>query len=135
MLFNKIFFIILFNLLHLNFGLISNEMLKIRSISLNQNNENVKKFQCMKPQKRSYSVYYLPEFQNILQGKTYTPDFVVLHRCDEDSGCCLNRKKTFKCQPKLYNNVTFEFMVENIIEQLPNELIVLKNHTLCHCGS
>lgn len=69
--------------------------------------------------------------------KIYSPEYVVLHRCQEDSGCCINKANSFICLPveEKIEEIKMQFAVTPLLTQNKTvfEDIILKNHTKCAC--
>lgn len=103
-----------------------------RDVSFLENKDKTNSFQCKYPQPRSLSMYSFDHIKT--QSKTFKPDFVVLHRCHIDAGCCVNNARTSGCFPINEENVTIQFKVmignSNIYKVEEYEF---KNHTQCGC--
>uniref|UniRef100_A0A182QFE7 Uncharacterized protein n=1 Tax=Anopheles farauti TaxID=69004 RepID=A0A182QFE7_9DIPT len=71
--------------------------------------------------------------------KVYIPHCTILHRCEEDTGCCMPLET---CAPKSTTNVTLYFYVSNETsmdnvgvarQQHTVTTLTFSNHTECHC--
>lgn len=68
--------------------------------------------------------------------KKYIPEYTILHRCRNTTGCCWDKSQT--CTVKNLEIVTRTFFVVNMLSDdtiLPNdaEQLYMENHTSCHC--
>uniref|UniRef100_A0A182K116 Platelet-derived growth factor (PDGF) family profile domain-containing protein n=1 Tax=Anopheles christyi TaxID=43041 RepID=A0A182K116_9DIPT len=69
--------------------------------------------------------------------KIFTPQCTILHRCEEDTGCC---GPTQTCAPKFTNDVQLYFYVssdsyvQNVGQRQQSTIaLTFTNHTECHC--
>ncbi|XP_041775712.1 uncharacterized protein LOC121595652 isoform X1 [Anopheles merus] len=69
--------------------------------------------------------------------KLFTPQCTILHRCEDDTGCC---GPTQTCAPKttsevqLYFYVSSDSYVQNVGQRQQNTIaLTFSNHTECHC--
>lgn len=90
------------------------------------------KFKCGKPQKRAYTAVEIVEFyhpESFNADEIIIPPMVVLHRCDQRSGCCFGNN--FTCAPKKMENVHL------VLKKGDGKPLKVKvnNHTECHCVS
>lgn len=111
----------------------------IKQIDFRANYINSNSFRCGDPQPRSFPVYELTGAE-FAEGLSYVPDFVVLHRCQHDSGCCMNRARTFGClpDPDHVEMIQMQFQVKpaNRIGGRPDlKYLTVKNHTKCYCAN
>ncbi|GAB0089101.1 sarcoplasmic reticulum histidine-rich calcium-binding protein [Sergentomyia squamirostris] len=63
--------------------------------------------------------------------KTYTPHCTILHRCDDDTACCIH--EGMKCTALETTTVRLYFHVTNIGRRHSIEQLTFVNHTRCHC--
>ncbi|XP_035908684.1 uncharacterized protein LOC118510659 isoform X2 [Anopheles stephensi] len=64
--------------------------------------------------------------------KIFTPHCTILHRCEDDTGCCM---PPLTCAPKSTTEVKLFFYVKNVGPRQQNTVTTLTftNHTECHC--
>lgn len=89
-------------------------------------------FKCGKPQKRAYTAEKIvqdhhPEIFG--PDSIFAPPMIVLHRCDQNSGCCFGKNHT--CAPKKIDSVQLMLKTGDGTPLMVNVL----NHTECHCVS
>uniref|UniRef100_A0A182NEB3 Platelet-derived growth factor (PDGF) family profile domain-containing protein n=1 Tax=Anopheles dirus TaxID=7168 RepID=A0A182NEB3_9DIPT len=66
------------------------------------------------------------------RSKVYMPHCTILHRCDDDTGCCMPMET---CAPKTTTNITLYFYMGNVGSRQQHTVTTLtfSNHTECHC--
>ncbi|GJQ77772.1 hypothetical protein Trydic_g16035 [Trypoxylus dichotomus] len=91
-------------------------------------NKRTNSFVCGEPRPRSFRVSTL---FNDLSEHLVTPFYVVLHRCDETTGCCPNVTEVCKMRQSETVDIVF-------IPLKGNEKFISRkaeNHTFCGCDS
>lgn len=90
----------------------------------------VQNFTCKEPQPRLLPV---EDLFNVSSKDLYTPRATVLHRCGEDTGCCL--MEGMSCAPQKMKNVTLIFNVYDTQHgSVSIQELQALNHTLCWCA-
>uniref|UniRef100_A0A4Q8K588 U30-Liphistoxin-Lth1a_1 n=1 Tax=Liphistius thaleban TaxID=1905330 RepID=A0A4Q8K588_9ARAC len=66
--------------------------------------------------------------------KRYRPHCVLLHRCDNDAGCCNSDRK--ECGPLTTETVQLYFRVKDPFVGRKEKVMKMSftNHTSCHCA-
>ncbi|XP_018323657.1 uncharacterized protein LOC108735922 [Agrilus planipennis] len=104
------------------------------------NEQLASNFKCKHPQPRAIRM------ENIIKdsdpaydttSKVFHPVMTVLHRCDEQSGCCQHPKTS--CFPHVIETINITFRVFNTAKSRENEDLYatfeVENHTSCLCQS
>lgn len=99
-----------------------------------KNFEKMYAFKCKSPVPKLFTVkdFYPPE-----GSQRYLPKRVMLHRCDEDAGCCEIDGQT--CSPSRNQTVYVHFFLKEFLndsrEIATNSVVKLAffNHTFCSC--
>lgn len=111
-------------------------VISLKTVKFDENYRNSEAFRCKSPQPRSLPVYNLPNIN--AQGKIYSPDSIVVHRCDVGSGCCLGQPKSHACLPVQgkIEDVSLQLRVIDVFDKQRKsvyEYISVQNHTECAC--
>lgn len=91
-------------------------------------NKRAASFMCGEPRPRSFRVSTL--FDDLSENFV-DPFYVVLHRCDETTGCCKNKTEVCKMQQSASVDIVFSMIRDG------GKFISRKaeNHTSCGCES